>query len=336
MRYPRSGLMFPRRVTAIFTSSLIAKHFQWIIKSSPYSSTVHKLYNPYTHPITKTIFVGRTGKRFWLAEPLRFNEPLGKKILILDVDSRHLDGPKGVLSKAPLNATGLPPDTSGRLNHFMFAMIHGYDYRLVQIPKTVGRSGTWTKVTAISEALKYYEYVVFIDADAMVPYPNLPMEWLFNYWEITPETLVAMALDPDAPNNRDWNNRTFLNTGFIIAQQSPRTHALFEAWENCPNERRYPECGKWGGEWPHEQSAFGNHIRSEDIRILSCAEANGCPEVAATGCTGELVRHYWGDKSSLPAGVGNAVLEYFLSQLHGTFYHNSRTLVVNRTERVFA
>lgn len=57
---------------------------------------------------------------FWLAEPLRFTKPLGKKILILDVDSRHLDGPKGVLSKAPLNATQLPPDTSGRLNHFMF------------------------------------------------------------------------------------------------------------------------------------------------------------------------------------------------------------------------
>lgn len=101
-------------------------------------------------------------------------------------------------------------------------MIHGYDYRLVQIPQTVGRSATWTKVTAIREALKHYEYVVFIDADAMMPYPNLPMEWLFNYWEITPETLVAMALDPDAPHNRDWNSRTFLNTGFIIAQQDDR------------------------------------------------------------------------------------------------------------------
>lgn len=220
-------------------------------------------------------------------------------------------------------------------------MIHGYDYRLVQIPQTVDRSATWTKVTAIREALKHYEYVVFIDADSMIPYPNLPMEWLFDYWEITPETLIAMALDPDTPHNRDWNNRTFLNTGFIIAQQSPRTHELFEAWENCPNGTRYPECGRWGREWPHEQSAFGNHVRydfnrSDDIRVLSCAEANGCPEVAATGCAGGLVRHYWGDKSSLPASVGDAVLEYFLPQLHRTFYHNSRTLVVNRTERVFA
>ncbi|KGO77164.1 hypothetical protein PITC_024060 [Penicillium italicum] len=241
----------------------VRKQFRWTVESPMYSSTVHKLYNPYIQPITKTIFVGRTGKLFWLAEPLRFTEPLGKKVLILDVDSRHLDGPKGVLSKAPLNATQIPPDTSGRLNHFMFAMIHGYDYRLVQIPRTVGRSGTWTKVTAIKEALEHYEYVVFMDADSMMPYPNLPMEWLFNYWEIMPETLVAMALDPDAPHNRDWNGRTFLNTGFIIAQQSPRTNELFEAWESCPNETRYPDCGRWGAEWPHEQSAFGNHVRGK-------------------------------------------------------------------------
>ncbi|KAJ5951722.1 Galactosyl transferase [Penicillium vulpinum] len=335
MRRARSGLMFPRRVTAIFTSSLIANYFRWTVESSSHSSTVHELYNPYRHPITRTIFIGHTGKTFWLAEPLRFTESLGKKVIILDVDSRYLDGPKGLLSKAPLNVTELPPDTSGRLNHFMFAMIHGYDYRLVQIPRAVGRTGTWTKVTAIKEALKHYKYVVFIDADAMILYPNLPIEWLFNYWEITPETLVAMALDPEAPHNHDWNGRTFLNTGFIIAQQSPRTHELFKAWETCPTETRYPDCARWGREWPHEQSAFGNHVRSEDIRVLSCAEANGCPEVASTGCVGELVRHYWGDKRSLPAAVGDAVLYYFLPQLHGSFYHNSRALVVNRTERAF-
>jgi hypothetical protein len=220
-------------------------------------------------------------------------------------------------------------------------MIHGYDYRLVQIPRAIGLTGTWTKVTAIKEALKHYEYIVFIDADAMIHYPNLPLEWLFNYWEITPETLVAMALDPEEPHNHDWNGRTLLNTGFIIAQQSPRTQQLFEAWETCPAETRYADCGRWGREWPHEQSAFGNHVRydfnrSEDIRVLSCAEANGCPEVASTGCVGEFVRHYWGDKTSLPAAVEDAVLQYFLPQLHATFYCNSRTVVVNRTERAFA
>ncbi|KAJ5782114.1 hypothetical protein N7457_003888 [Penicillium paradoxum] len=220
-------------------------------------------------------------------------------------------------------------------------MIHGYDYRLVQIPRGIGRSGTWTKVPAIKEALRHYKYVVFLDADAMILYPNLPMEWLFNYWNITPDTLVAMALDPEAPHNRDWNGSTLLNTGFIIAQQSPRTHDLFEAWESCPTETRYPGCLKWSREWAHEQSAFGNHLRydfngSQDIRVLPCAEANGCPEVAATGCVGELVRHYWGDKRSLPAAVGDGILQYFLSQLHGIFLQSSGALVVNMTEREFS
>lgn len=220
------------------------------------------------------------------------------------------------------------------------ATIHGYDYRLLKIPRSDGRFGTWSKVTAIKEALKRYEYVVFLDADAMVLYLNLPMEWLFNYWEISTDTLVALAMDPDAPHNRDFNDRTMLNTGFMIGQQSPRTHELFEAWESCPTETRYPGCSKWGREWAHEQSAFGNHVRydfnrSEDIKVLPCAEANGCPEVADTGCVGELIRHYWGDKKSLPAAAGDAVLQYFLPQLHELFYHNRKTWVINMTEHGF-
>lgn len=83
-------------------------------------STLHNIYDPYRQSITDTIFVGHTGKRFWLAEPLRFTEPLGSNILILDSESRRLDGPQGFLSKAPLKAEKLPFETSGRLNHFMY------------------------------------------------------------------------------------------------------------------------------------------------------------------------------------------------------------------------
>ncbi|KAJ5558055.1 Galactosyl transferase [Penicillium sp. DV-2018c] len=214
-------------------------------------------------------------------------------------------------------------------------MIHGYDYRLVQFPSLAEQSDTWTKVTAIKEALNHYEYVIFLDADAMIPYPNLPMEWLFNYWDINPNTLVAMALDPDERQNHDWNGRTLLNTGFIVAQQSPRTQELFEAWESCPTETRYPGCLKWGREWAHEQSAFGNYLRSEDIRVLSCTEANGCPAMAHTGCVGELVRHYWGDKPSERGAVGDAISQYFLPQLHAMFYERSKDMVVNLTEQAF-
>jgi hypothetical protein len=46
-------------------------------------------------------------------------------------------------------------------------------------------------VTARKKALEHYEYVVFLEADAMILYPNLAMEWLFSYWDITSDTLLA-------------------------------------------------------------------------------------------------------------------------------------------------
>ncbi|KAJ5876176.1 uncharacterized protein N7529_001760 [Penicillium soppii] len=146
------------------------------------------------------------------------------------------------------------------------------------------------------------------------------MEWLFSYWDITSDTLLARALDSDDPHNRDWNGDTMLNTGLMIAQESPRARELFEAWESCPNETRYPSCAKCSGEWI--------------IFDLPCAEANGCPEVATTGWVGELIRHYWGNKKSLTATAGD-VVQYFLPQLHGLFYQNLETVVVNMTEGDF-
>ena len=99
------------------------RYHRWALETSATSSTIHEIFDSYIQPITNTIFVGHTGKRFWLAEPLRFTEPLRRRILILDAESRKLDGQKGVLSKAPLNADELPHDTGGRLNHFMYGEI---------------------------------------------------------------------------------------------------------------------------------------------------------------------------------------------------------------------
>lgn len=220
------------------------------------------------------------------------------------------------------------------------ATIHGYDYRLVQAASPNGLFGTWSKVTAIKEALKHYDFVIFLDADAVIRYPHLPMEWLFNYWDISPNTLVAMALDPDEPQNRDAKGKTLLNTGFVIAQKSARTQELFEAWESCPTDTRYPECSKWSQQWSHEQAAFGNYLRydfdlAEDVKTLSCAEANGYPEVAQTTCVGEFVRHYWIYKDLLPAAVEASITQYFLPQVHRLFHQNFENLVLNITDTTF-
>lgn len=204
----------------------------------------------------------------------------------------------------------------------------------MQTSSLPGKFGTWSKVSALKEQLYQYEFVIFVDADTIFPYPHVPLEWLFNYWDIIPENLVAMAIDPPYPINNDLRGRTMLNTGFIITQRSSRAHELFAAWESCPSDVEYLGCSNFSYNWPHEQGAFGNFIRydfnrPDDVKILKCAEANGCPEVSYLGCPGKLVRHYWGSKASVPSAVKESIVQYFLLSLHGEFHQNYADIVSN-------
>lgn len=221
--------------------------------------------------------------------------------------------------------------------HICAARIHGYDYKLVQVASNPKRFGTWSKVRALREALRHYDFVVFLDADAMFPYPHIPLEWLFNYWNLTAETLVALAEDPRDPINMDDQGRTLLNTGFIIAQQSVRALELLDAWDSCPDDIRFPGCSRWSYRWPHEQGAFGNYLRYEfnrpgDVKVLPCAEANGSPETRLVGCGGKLVRHYWGAKAHLPAAVQESLMRYLLPHVHESFLQERGAVVLKLSE----
>jgi hypothetical protein len=178
----------------------------------------------------------------------------------------------------------------------------------------------------MKEALKSHDYIVFMDSDVVMPRPHIPMEWLMNYWNMTKDTLVMMSRDPDEPQNYDNRKQLYLNTGFVIAQQSERTQEMYDAWANCPTETRYPGCKHWKMDWAHEQAAFGTYIRydfnrTEDIKVLPCAEANGAPEAEHRGgCIGTFVRHYWIDKGLVPKSLADSIMQYLVPQLHAQFH----------------
>lgn len=194
-------------------------------------------------------------------------------------------------------------------------------------------------MSAIKEALNDYEMVVFLDADAIIHYPHLPLEWLFNYWGINQNTRVALPVDPDEPQNKDSHGEIYLNTGFLIAQKSPRTEELFDAWESCPSEVRYSNCSQWAQEWPHEQAAFGEYLRydfdePQEVLTLPCAEANGYPELENSTCHGEFIRHYWTAKHLVPASVELSIAQYTLREAHTMFHQDLENVLVNMTEPV--
>jgi hypothetical protein len=126
--------------------------------------------------------------------------------------------------------------------------------------------------------------VVFIDADAIIQHLEVPMEFLFNRWSITPDTSIAMPIDTQQVFNEngtkinistDSKGNVVLNSGVVVLQNLPYTHEMMQAWAECTTEKRYPGCGKWKNRWSHEQRAFSEYIRydfnpSGNNIVVSC------------------------------------------------------------------
>ncbi|KAH8703180.1 hypothetical protein BGW36DRAFT_312173 [Talaromyces proteolyticus] len=315
-------------------------HIELSSSESRLSDTHHLiplLYKPFVHPVDASKFVNHDGQTYELTEPPRFTEPLGKKVLILDVDTRPLNGEGGMLNET-MQYDSITHQTAGMLNHYLYAMVHGYEYKFIQSPAYTDRHQTWVKVPMIREALKSYDYVVFLDSDAVFPHTHLPVEWLFNYWNIREETLLAMALDPDQPFNKDSRGNTNLNTGFIIAQASPRTTEMLNVWEDCVTDTKFEKCSKWRYEWSHEQAAFSDFMRYEyergtEVIELACTEANGYPQKADSGCSGEFVRHFWLGKELVADALRDTVSRYMALRLHETFRDYIDVSMVNASNK---
>jgi hypothetical protein len=80
------------------------------------------LYKPFLHSVDAPRFVSDNGDTYELPEnPPRFTQSLGKKILVLDVDTRSLDGEGGMLSESIQYET-MTPHTAGMLNHYLYGM----------------------------------------------------------------------------------------------------------------------------------------------------------------------------------------------------------------------
>lgn len=163
------------------------------------------------------------------------------------------------------------------------AQIHGYDYKYFNAKKIKGHHDAWIKVNALQQMLRHYKFVIFVDADAMIMHLEVPMEFLFNRWNISPNTSIAMPIDirevadDDEHISTDSRWKMVLNTGFIIAQNLPHTHDMLQAWAECTTEKRYPGCGRWKKRWSHEQRAFSEYIRydfnPQGNNIVVCSSA---------------------------------------------------------------
>lgn len=202
----------------------------------------------------------------------------------------------------------------------------------------------------MAEILRDHDACLYLDSDAIFNHLDLPFEWLMNYWDIhKSNNSLALATDPDLDKNKDKFGKLFLNTGFIVAQNNPKTFEILKAWESCADDGGiHPECTSFRTNargMPTDQGGFGTFIRydyPEDIKELPCVEANGYME-SMTGCNGRFIKHVWTAKDTwLNIAVGQQFPGRFLEVFHSQFlkekdkfYFTEEQLMAGDTHAIF-
>lgn len=87
--------------------------------TSAFQTLLRKLYRP-SQDIDATVFQDYSGTEWQLKDEPLWTKPLGKKLCIVDIDTRPLDGKDEILDENPLNWDSTHPLAAGMLNHYMY------------------------------------------------------------------------------------------------------------------------------------------------------------------------------------------------------------------------
>ncbi|KAF2279123.1 uncharacterized protein EI97DRAFT_456518 [Westerdykella ornata] len=304
--------------------------------------TIRELFAPIKHKDFVSSFTDPTGTVYTHNNNI-WTEPLGKDLLIVDVDTRYPEqmfDPSKRVDWEHLDTDNLV--TEAVFNHYLYATIHNYSYLFYRPIPVPGHHKTWPKVHSISNLLPQYKFVVFLDADATIRHLHLPFEWLLNRWNVTRRTSFTMARDPldDDCNLCDKYGTAMVNTGFVIAQNLPYTREIMDVWMACTagGTRYGAECGKWKEEWAHEQSVFSDYLRydynpeGDNIRELNCGEANGFPGHGwydPVDCNGKFIRHHTFVKDRTKTTTSEAIMQAFIDIMKTNFAKVGGDIVVS-------
>lgn len=133
-------------------------------------------------------------------------------------------------------------------NHLEYANLHGYSY-LKQIVKDSDYSNwhpTWIKIDVLLKTLPLFDYVVWIDADAVFVNKEIKIESFID----NNIDLVIPKLEIDKSTGNVWTNTT---TGFMIWKNSE--------WSVSMLNRLWSQPGDYRFEFFHEQSRLDEFLK---------------------------------------------------------------------------
>ncbi len=134
------------------------------------------------------------------------------------------------------------------LNHHEYANKHGYSYvkKIVDDRDYSDWHPTWIKIDVIRTYLKIFEYVVWIDSDAVFVNPEIKIEDLIE----DKIDLVIPKMEMDRLSGNVWTNTT---TGFMIWKNSEWSRKTLDLLWDEPNQFRF--------EFFHEQTRLDEILK---------------------------------------------------------------------------
>lgn len=134
------------------------------------------------------------------------------------------------------------------LNHHEYANKHGYSYvkKIVNNDDYQDWHPTWIKIDVLKTYLPIFDYVVWIDADAVFYNQDVKIE---DFIEDNID-LVIPKLELDRVSGNVWTNTT---TGFMIWKNSEWSRSVLDELWNDPKEYRF--------EFFHEQTRLDEILK---------------------------------------------------------------------------
>lgn len=126
------------------------------------------------------------------------------------------------------------------INHITYANKHGYTYiKEIVTSEEDGWHPTWIKISILRKYLEDFDYIVWIDADAIFYNLDIKIEDLVEGGV----DLVIPKMEEDRNNDKVWTHTT---TGFMVWRNS--------TWSSSTLQHIQQEPGPWKTAYFHEQT----------------------------------------------------------------------------------
>lgn len=180
-------------------------------------------------------------------------------------------------------------------NHEIYAQKHSYDLRVDYGSYPHLQNATFFKVSAVAAALPHYDWIFWLDDDALFTDFEKKLERFIRV--LNKDNILGIGKSPVNPEGL-W---TYLNSGAFFLRNCPRAFELLRMIQEMPfhkvqawwNSRR---CGM---SVPHsEQDALTyillEHYREQDVRYFDSRDFNARPYHYRQSPTDHFIVHFAG------------------------------------------